>query len=234
MASRIVTQIIAGRQYGRLTALEEAGRKDGKILWRCFCSCGEEAWATACDIRRGTKKSCGCLKRERDRRWTRTHGMSKTPTYRSWQAMLARCTNPNNQDYADYGGRGIQVCDAWRSSFENFLADMGVKPSKAYTLDRVEVNGNYEKGNCRWITQAEQTMNTRRTRRLTHNGETRSLTEWARILGVCKNTMYNRLGRMTVAELFAAHDAAQIVSDAQGGALAAANLAATKKADPTP
>jgi hypothetical protein len=122
---------------------------------------------------------------------TRTHGMAATPTYRSWASMLQRCTNPNNKRWARYGGRGITVCERWRK-FDNFLADMGVRP-EGLTIERINNDGNYEPGNCEWIPRGEQQANTRRNRLLTFNGETDYLFSWAKRLGIEPGTISTRL-----------------------------------------
>jgi len=104
--------------------------------------------------------------------------MSNTSIYKTWQGMKERCSNPGHKDYHNYGGRGIKVCDRWLESFENFYADMGDKP-QGMTLDRIEVNGNYEPNNCRWASHTEQGQNRRNNVRLTYNGETKTLRQWA-------------------------------------------------------
>jgi hypothetical protein len=115
------------------------------------------------NLRSGDVRSCGCLQREIIARRNRTHGHSvrgaETPTYRSWKAMHTRCTNPNPSTWAHYGGRGIEICERWRS-FESFLEDMGERP-EGTSIDRIDVDGNYEPGNCRWATPTEQRANRR-------------------------------------------------------------------------
>ena len=148
---------MTGKVCGRLTVLEVAGSKRGQQTWRCKCECGNETIAYGYDLRTGHKASCGCLYAERKPRLT--HGMTQTPTYNSWASMRSRCNNPRNQDYAGYGGRGITVCERW-NSFEAFFADMGEMP-EGYSIERVNVNGNYEPSNCKWIPMAEQALNRR-------------------------------------------------------------------------
>lgn len=122
-----------------------------------------------------------------------SHGMSNTATYRSWGAMVQRCTNPKNPAYHDYGGRGITCCARWMS-FENFLADMGVKPD-GLTLERKDNDGHYDVGNCRWATRAEQNRNSRHCRLLTHGGETLRIGEWAKRLGISEPKLRDRLNK---------------------------------------
>lgn len=116
-----------------------------------------------------------------------------SPTYSSWAAMLKRCANPNATGYEHYGGRGIRVCEAWQA-FENFLADMGERPV-GMTLDRIDVNGNYEPGNCRWATRKQQERNTRQTRWLDYDGRKWCATDLAEHLGVARHVLYGRIGR---------------------------------------
>lgn len=126
------------------------------------------------------------------------HGHSKkrqrSLTYRTWDAMIHRCHNPQSSAYHKYGGRGIVVCDRWRESFESFLSDMGDRPGPEYSIDRYpDKNGNYEPGNCRWATPSEQARNRRSTRYLTCNGETLSLAEWSERTGIQPGTIANRI-----------------------------------------
>jgi hypothetical protein len=152
---------MTGRVFGRLTALEPVGRRGTNVTWRCRCECGTEVVAAGNDMRAGLKQSCGCLRRELAKRTEHGHmvGKKPSPTYSSWRAMLKRCYSPRNRSYADYGGRGIIVCERWRS-FEPFLSDMGDRP-EGTSLDRIDVNGNYEPGNCRWLAVGQQQWNRR-------------------------------------------------------------------------
>lgn len=123
------------------------------------CDCGTERHLLRLAMFRGDSRSCGCLNRDVIGTARRTHGMTGTPTHRSWAAMLTRCTNPKVKSFANYGGRGIQVCDEWRD-FLTFLRDMGERP-EGTTLDRIDPDGNYEPANCRWATRSEQNANKR-------------------------------------------------------------------------
>jgi hypothetical protein len=147
---------IAGQRFGRLTVVSFHGIHQRNSAWLCACDCGKPTIATGHKLKSGGTRSCGCLRTE-----IRTsHGLAGTDTYRIWGGMLYRCRNEHDPNY---GGRGIRVCERWKS-FENFLADMGERPSQRHSIDRYpDVNGGYEPGNCRWATDAEQAHNTRLT-----------------------------------------------------------------------
>jgi len=147
------------------------------------CMCGTTRRVRAEKLHDGRSRSCGCLARELNAARMTKHGWSRTPEYRTWQDMIQRCTNPQAERYADYGARGITVCQRWLSSFENFLADMGGRPA-GLSLDRIEVNGHYDPSNCRWATRSEQNAN-RRPRDACRNGHPYSPanTRWRAVRG---------------------------------------------------
>jgi hypothetical protein len=160
---------ITGMTFGRLVAIRRtpSRRMSGRmrIFWLCRCACGNEVEVQPSNLKGGNIASCGCLAREIVVARSTTHGMAARedahPLYASWSKMLARCRNPNNPSFKDYGGRGVQVCERWHS-FENFLADMGERPEHGMSLDRFpDQNGNYEPGNVRWATSKEQNRNRR-------------------------------------------------------------------------
>lgn len=190
---------IAGQAFGRLRAIKPVGKdRHSKVQWECLCDpslggCGETVIASGCNLRKGNSSSCGCSRVESMLRVHTTHGMKHTAEYRSWQAMKDRCSNQNTISFPNYGGRGISVCERWLHSFENFFADMGKRPSAKHSIERVNNNGNYEPGNCMWATKTAQARNTRRTHRLTFNGQTKSLTEWAQEIGITRAALRNRL-----------------------------------------
>jgi hypothetical protein len=150
---------IIGDTYGELTVTAFAGVSKNKTLWVCRCSCGEVLTVKGNALRTGNTKSCGHLVLDHAATLNRTHGCSGTRTHRIWKAMWTRCTNPRQRGAKHYVSRGITVCERW-ASFENFLADMGEAPPRC-SIDRKDVNGNYEPGNCRWATYRTQARNSR-------------------------------------------------------------------------
>jgi len=187
-----------GDNFGRLTIVEEVDSHSKRPKrWRryflCQCECGKTIIAELSHLRTGHTTSCGCLKHDvgaRIGRMTATHGQTGTPTFKSWDTMRQRCNNPNDKKYRHYGGRGIVVCERW-SDFENFLADMGEKPD-GMTIDRIDNDGNYEPGNCRWATLVQQARNKRNNVMLTYQGNTFCLAEWAVRTGLTYRTIHSR------------------------------------------
>jgi len=164
------SRIPNGTRFGRLevVAFERWNPRVKRSIYLCKCDCGSECLKDNVRLESGKAKSCGCLWKERiaDKgKRARTHGMSRTPEYSAWQAMRNRCEKPKVACYHNYGGRGIKVCERW-SSFGEFIKDMGLRPSDAHSLDRINVNGNYEPGNVRWATNIEQARNKRPLKRI--------------------------------------------------------------------
>lgn len=199
MARGIITQL-TGQQFGRLTAIALDGKIGTHAAWKCVCQCGNVTRVRSNFLQSGKTKSCGCLQAEVShdkaiRQFT-THGQYDTPVYRTWLAMKARCLRPTHEAYPDYGGRGITICERWKDSFENFHSDMGDPPGPQYSIERNDVNGNYEPGNCKWATIVEQRRNTRVSARLTYNGVTKTLAEWAEETGIHRTTITTRLRKL--------------------------------------
>ena len=152
---------LMGQRFGRLVVINKEGRSKGReIIWQCLCDCNNLRIVIGSRLTSGRVKSCGCLQKDRTKEMNVTHGKYHSRIYSIWRNMFSRCTNSNHDSYPDYGGRGIQVCERWRK-FENFFADMGDVP-EGLTIDRIEVDGNYEPGNCRWATWSEQNLNKRK------------------------------------------------------------------------
>lgn len=188
---------LTGQRFGRLTALHRHG-KDGKnTTWLCQCSCGGPKSSSVIvqtyNLRHGKTVSCGCVRLEKTTAIATRHGQHRTKVYKTWVNMKDRCYNPAAAAYRNYGGRGIAVEEPWKSSFEAFYADMGDPPTNAHSIERRDVNGNYCPGNCHWATTDEQANNRRNNRKLTLNGITCTLTQWAAQIGITPCSLTNRL-----------------------------------------
>lgn len=182
--------IPVGARYGRLVVLGEGPppvhpSRSSRSVWVCQCDCGTVTTVTARYLRVRRFPSCDCWEAE-----LAAYGAEDS----IWQSMRARCRNPNNPSYHRYGGRGITVCERWES-FALFLADMGPRPSPEHSLDRIDNDGPYSPENCRWATRTTQNRNTRRNHRLTHDGRTLAIVEWAELLGLHAVTIHLRLKR---------------------------------------
>jgi hypothetical protein len=182
---------LTGRRFGRLIAIGPVGiykfSTGSYVRWLCKCDCTGETVVISASLVGGHTTSCGCRLAEIKRDvWknTRTHGAAhKIPEYGVWGRMHSRCKNPSDPSYFRYGGRGINVCDRWKD-FANFSADMGLRPSSVHSIERIDNDGNYEPGNCRWATKKEQANNRRTSARITLFGRTQTLAQWAEELGM--------------------------------------------------
>jgi hypothetical protein len=183
-------------RFGKLLVIERAeNSKHGKARWLCQCDCGLTKVVGGAELRIGDTTNCGCVRRlkGKDSRGYR-HGMTRTREYWVWAGMMARCYDTNHASYANYGGRGIQVCERWHL-FDHFFADMGRKPFPKATIDRKNNNGNYEPENVKWSDRFEQGRNRRNNNWLTIDNETLTISEWSRRTGVSRWTIRNRIRR---------------------------------------
>lgn len=179
---------IIGQRYGKLSVISYDGKNNhGLDVVTVRCDCGNEKQVLAVHVTHGSTKACGCLKLK--------HGHARkgieSRTFRSWQHVLSRCTNPNNTHYNDYGGRGIRVCDRWYD-FLCFLEDMG-ECAPGLTIERIDNDKGYYKENCKWATRMEQAQNRRNTVRVTIGGISKTPSEWARASGLSRSTIEQRI-----------------------------------------
>lgn len=186
-------QDLSGRIFGRLTVISHAGKRGEKNCWLCRCECGVQKVIMGESLRSGRAESCGCLNLEMVVARSTTHGKTHTSEFHIWTGIIQRCTDPNSRAFADYGGRGITVCERWRNSFEAFLEDVGPRPTSGHTIERKDNALSYDKDNCEWATRVAQNNNTRRNVFITHNGVTRTIAQWARESGLKYAVLYRRL-----------------------------------------
>jgi hypothetical protein len=191
---------VVGLRFGRLEVIDDANPSSGRRRVKCRCDCGNEAVVDPRLLRNGRTKSCGCLQKEKVAITARSmtkHGMTKSPEYNSWTKMKRRCLSPADAKYPLYGGRGIGVCERWLHDFEAFFADVGERPSSTHSLDRIDVNGNYEPGNCRWATPSEQSRNKQKHRLVRHEGVEMPLSQACELAGVNYRSALSRINAGT-------------------------------------
>lgn len=187
---------IAGKKFARLTAIAQERMPEGRLKWRCVCDCGTTVFVYGSHLVKGASRSCGCLKGETTtarNKATAKHGMWRSNEFAIWGKMLSRCYLKASKSYPRYGGRGILVCDRWRTDFAAFFADMGPRPSLDHSLERVDNNRGYEPGNVVWATRIEQQNNRRDNVRVTVNGETMTATQLARKHGLNPDMVLRRI-----------------------------------------
>lgn len=205
------TNYYPGKKFGRLTLVSRVERKltrkSRNHTWVCRCDCGSTVNVPTSNLGSGHTQSCGCLQPEATSIANRTHYLSGTTEHATWKQMKSRCYSVTNARYESYGKRGICMCSRWKDSFENFLADMGTKPSPEYTIDRIDNNGNYSCGkcddcvqhgwpsNCRWATKAEQNLNKRNVTLYEVEGLLAPVSVLARKYGVNASTVRLRLSK---------------------------------------
>ncbi len=193
-----MAKIEAGQKFGMLTAVEFVEWTPGRhVRWRFKCDCGNNDFvALVHNVRDPRHRSCGCHRKAVLAVGNLKHGKWKTPEFKVWGSMFDRCTNPTNKNYHLWGGAGVTICERWRHSFENFLADMGTRPSPEHSIDRYpNPFGNYEPDNCRWATAKEQQRNRRNNRIVEFNGRQMTFAEACEITGLAYSTLNNRLKR---------------------------------------
>lgn len=190
-------KIKIGDKFSKLTVVDFVGvNKHRKRVWLCRCDCGKMTSVTTGQLIGHHSTSCGCTRLQNSIKATKIsntkHGMKGTKEYKAWSEMKQRCINQNAQQYKNYGARGIKVCDRWLQSFENFYADMGKAPD-GFSIDRIDVNGDYCPENCRWADNETQQYNRRDTVKITFNGITENLMYWSKKTGLSTRTLYERL-----------------------------------------
>lgn len=188
---------LTGKRFGRWAVLAQRKRlaQSTNSRWLCKCDCGTRKIVYGPQLTGGGSKSCGCFRAEEAAKRALIHGHTTGNNYSkewsSWHSMRQRCLNPRHPSYRYYGGRGITICARW-SNFEKFLADIGNRPSPSHSLDRINNNGNYTPKNCKWSDKKEQGRNRRTCVYLTHKGKTKTIAEWAAILGIDWSSMKHR------------------------------------------
>ena len=188
---------IIGHKFSRLTVISECENRtlQGKVQFNCLCECGNIIKTVGSKLKSGHTKSCSCLQKEKvkmNKELNKTHGLSKTVMYYTYMTMISRCYNVKNKAYKNYGQRGIKVCDRWLNSFEFFLEDMGEKPTKQHSIDRINVNGDYEPCNCKWSTRIEQENNKRTNVYINYKGKNYTIAELSRVLNINYHTLRHR------------------------------------------
>jgi len=188
---------LTGRRFTRLHVLaKEKPRYGTKAFWRCRCDCGNEVIVPSQSLITEATKSCGCLNSEITSARNTRHGLAcKEKLYDVWKSMRQRCFNKKSKDYPNYGGRGISVCNEW-NDYQNFRTwAMSNGYQEGLSVDRIDVNGNYESSNCRWASDLAQANNTRRNVIITVNGISKTASEWEREMGFCEGTISKRINR---------------------------------------
>ena len=181
---------LTGNKFGYLTVLSksELRGKQGEVFWNCICDCSNTTNVRAGNLLSVGTISCGCVHKKAITK----HGMTKTRTFKSWDSMKQRCLNPKAPDYEKYGGRGITICDRWLENFNNFLSDMGIRPENL-TIDRIDVNGNYEPSNCRWATRSLQQRNKTNSFMIEWNGIVKCAADWSEMVGISSKIICERI-----------------------------------------
>lgn len=184
-----VQKYFPGQKFGRLTITEILPN----ARCQCLCDCGNTTTICRYSLGSGLSKSCGCLRKELITRHGDTRSYKQTTEYRIWACMISRCGNQNDKGWYRYGGRGITVCEEWRRDYSSFLADVGRRPTRAHSLDRINNDGNYEPGNVRWATRSQQRRNNSENTILEVGGRRMCLADWAEEVGLGRECLRGRL-----------------------------------------
>lgn len=193
---------LTGQRFGRLTVIERVENHGTEVAWKCQCDCGNTTKVSGHNLLRGATRSCGCLHKEALAKARSIchmqHGGKGEKLYVTWQNMRKRCKNPNDKNYKNYGGRGILICEEWNdyAKFREWATSNGYTPDlrgQALSIDRIDVNGNYEPSNCRWVNSKVQNNNRRNNKHITFDGETLTIAQWAERVGVNYQTLIYRL-----------------------------------------
>lgn len=187
---------LEGQKFGRWLVLERShANSHYSYFWSCVCDCGTRRNVLQKSLLSGLSRSCGCLKREVASETSKKHGLSNTKEYKIWAGIKDRCHNPDTPSYKNYGARNIRVCQRWLDSFEDFMEDMGERPSPLHTVDRINNNEGYFPSNCRWATRKQQQRNSRQNRLLTYMGKTLCVAEWSEVIGIEDKVLRSRIER---------------------------------------
>lgn len=184
---------LTNQKFGRLLVVSKSFSKNDKVYWECLCDCGNKVFVSTSNLKCNKTKSCGCFKSEMLSERNIKHNQRNTKLYEIWKSIKQRCLNTKNQSYHNYGGRGIKICNEWLNDyniFYNWSMENGYK--EGLTIDRIDVNGNYEPSNCRWVTRLIQCNNTRVNRYVTINNETKTLADWCRYYKISYSLVVQR------------------------------------------
>lgn len=185
---------LTGQKFGMLTVIRLHTAENGVIVWECLCDCGNKSFVRGGNLRSGAVKSCGCVKHLAPR--NKEHGESRSKLYRHWKSMIYRCSRPNNRAYKWYGGKGVRVCAEWQTydGFKKWVLE--TRPNETYTVERIDVNGDYCPDNCKWIPIEKQANNRTSCVMISYNGSTKNLTEWCKELGLDYKLVHNRMTKL--------------------------------------
>ena len=185
---------LAGKRFGSLTAIKRETSQNGKTMWFCACDCGNTMYVITSNLTSGRVKSCGCLKIKKLIERSTTHNQRHTKLYEVWKSIKQRCFNPNNSSFKNYGGRGISMCNIWRSDFASFFEwSMKNGYNIGLTIDRINNDGNYCPENCRWVDRHIQANNTRSNKFITINDKTDTLSNWVKFYNISYDIYYRRI-----------------------------------------